>query len=162
VRHRSDSYPRMGIIDRIRMSLSPRAHLLAQLARTAGDTETLAANLKRHSDLCTAPAIKPRLEKLAEIEAAQAAALRAILLERGGWPEMPSTPVHDGSSNWERLNHDLNLHVRLWRELNLQLAVWESVEPALAEALRSFAEEEDRNIAVLRDLALKCDPQALN
>lgn len=152
----------MGIIDRIRTTLSPRARLLGQLARTAGDAETLAANLKRHAALCAAPPIKPRLEKLAETEAAQAVALRAILLERGAWPAMPTEPAHDGSSNWERLNHDLDLHVRLWRELNLQLAEWESVEPALAETLRSFADEEDRNIAVLRDLALKCDTQALD
>ena len=152
----------MGIIDRIRTSLSPRARLLAQLARTAGEAETLAANLKRHTAVCTAPAIKPRLELLAKTEAAQTARLRAILLERGVWPAMPTAPAHDGSSNWERLNHDLDLHVRLWRELNLQLAEWESIEPELAETLRRFADEEDRNIAVLRDLALKCDPQALD
>jgi hypothetical protein len=152
----------MGIIDRIRMSLSPRARLLAQLARTAGDAETLAANLKRHAALSTAAAITPRLERLAETQAAQAAALRAILLERGAWPGMACTPVREGSSNWERLNHDLDLHVRLWRELNVQLAEWESADPALAETLRRFAEDEDRNIAVLRDLALKCDPQALD
>jgi hypothetical protein len=152
----------MGIIDRIRMSLAPRARLLAQLARTAGGAETLAANLKRHAEVCTAPAIKQRLEQLAGTEAAQAAALRALVLERGAWPAMPNTPVREGSSNWERLNHDLDLHVRLWRELNVQLAEWESADPALAETLRRFAEDEDRNIAVLRDLALKCDPQALD
>lgn len=152
----------MGIIDRIRMTLSPRARLLARLARPAGDAETLAANLKRHAESCTAVAIKPRLEQLAHAEAAQALALRAILLERGAWPAMPAAPAHDGSSNWERLNHDLDLHVRIWRELNLQLAEWESVEPALAETLRRFAEREDRNISELRDLALKCDPQALD
>lgn len=161
-----NSYPRsrirMGIVERIRTAISPRARLLKQLARTGGDAETLAANLKRHAAMCTYPAIRSRLEQLAETEAMQANILRKILLERGSWPTLPDSPVHDGSNNWERLSADLDLHVRLWRELNLQLAEWESVEPALAERLREFANEEDRNIAILRDLTLKCDPQALD
>lgn len=152
----------MGILARIRSTLSPRARLLDHLAVTAGRFETLATNLKRHPAMCSYANIRAGLERLAEAEAAQALVLREILLERGTWPRLPETPVHDGSNNWERLSGDLALAVALHRELNMEIAEWEGIEPAVAERLREFAAEEDDNIAALRDLTLRCDPQALD
>jgi hypothetical protein len=152
----------MGIIQRIRSSLSSRTRLLEQLARIAGQVETLAARLRAHAEVCSYPTIKIGLEQLAVTQAAQANILRELLLDRGAWPALPQTPVHEGSSNWERLNGDLTLHIRLFRHLNLQLAEWEVVDPELALRLREFAAEGDETLADLRDLALKCDPQALD
>ena len=88
--------------------------------------------------------------------------LGEILLERGTWPRLPEAPVHDGSSNWERLAADLALEVALHRELNMEIAEWDGVEPKVADRLREFAAEEDNNIDALRDLTLRCDPQALD
>jgi hypothetical protein len=152
----------MGIFARIRSSLSPRTRLLDQLAQIAGHLETLAANLKHHAALCSYPTIKAGLERLGSAEAAQSNVLHEVLLDRGVWPKLPETPVRDGSNNWERLNFDLTMLVALSRDLNVQIAEWESVEPALAARLRDFSADEERNLADLRDLALKCDPQALD
>jgi hypothetical protein len=152
----------MGILARLRSSLSPHARLLDHLAISAGRFEMLATNLKHHAATCALVNIRAGLEQLAEAEAAQALVLREILLERDTWPRLPETPVHDGSSNWERLAADLALQVALHRELNMEIAEWDGVEPKVADRLREFAAEEDNNIAALRDLTLRCDPQALD
>jgi len=152
----------MGIIERIHAAFSPRTSLLAELAETAGHVEALASNLRRHADECAYPNIKAGLGRLAQSETAQANALRELLLDRGAWPRLPDVSVHDGSNNWERLKRDLELQVRLVRELNLQIPEWASVDSDLSERLREFAAKEDENIGELRDLTLKCDPQALD
>jgi hypothetical protein len=152
----------MGILERIRSSLSSRTRLLEQLARIAGQVETLAARLKAHAEMCSYPTLKTGLERLAMTQAAYADILRELLLDRGAWPTLPQTSVREGSNNWERLNADLALQVRLFRDLNLQIVEWEVVEPQLAARLREFAAEQDKTLADLRDLALKCDPQALD
>jgi len=152
----------MGILARIRSSLSPRARLLDHLAISAGRFETLAMNLKDHAAMCTYTSIRAGLEQLAEAQAEQALVLREILVERGVRPRPAETPVHQGSSNWERLSADLAREVALHRDLNMEIAEWDGVEPKVAERLREFAAKEDENIAVLRDLTLRCDPQALD
>ncbi|HKV55461.1 MAG TPA: hypothetical protein VJN94_12560 [Candidatus Binataceae bacterium] len=152
----------MGIVERIRSSLSPRIRLLRQFAETAGRAETLAANLARHAELCIFPTLKAGLEQLTAAEATQANAMRELLFENGSWPQTPKPSAHDGSNNWERLRSDLDLQVEILRALHFQLAEWASIDAAVADRLRQFAEEEDRNIWQLRDLTLKCDPQALD
>ena len=152
----------MGILEKIHSALSPRVRLLDQLARSAGRFEMLASNLKHDADLCTYPNLKAGLERLAAAETRQANTLRELLLARGAWPKMPDTQARVGSSNWERLNASLALQVHLLRDLNLEIAEWEHLDPALAERLREFAAQEDRSLAELRDLTLRCDPQALD
>ncbi len=152
----------MGIVERIRLLLSPRSRLLNRFAETAADAEALAANLNRHTEMCTYPTIKAGLAKLAAAETAQANTMRDLLLRNGLWPNLPSRPVHEGSSNWERLQNDLALEVKILRALQSQLAEWTSVDPQIAERLRNFAAKEDRQIGQLRDLTLRCDPQALD
>ena len=152
----------MGLLERIRSSFSPRARLLDHLAISAGRFESLAASLRRHAAMCAYPNIKDGLERLATVEAAQAAVLHEMLRERGSLPRPPQQRSHHGSNNWERLSGDLAIQVELHRYLNMEIAEWESVEPAVAERLRDFAALELDNIAILRDLTLKCDPQALD
>lgn len=136
--------------------------MLERLAAVAGRYETLAQRLKRHAGLCTYPNIKAGLECLAEAEAGQANTLRGILADLGTSPRLAETPPHDGSSNWERASADLALQTELFRELNTQVVEWEGVDPKMAAQLREFLDGEDRNAGTLRDLALKCDPQALD
>jgi hypothetical protein len=136
--------------------------MLEGLAVVAGRYETLAQRLKRHAELCTYPNIKAGLERLAEDEAGQANALRRILADLGAWPRLAETSSHDGSSNWERVSADLALQTKLFRELNTQVVEWEGVDPGVAARLREFLDGEDRNAGTLRDLTLKCDPQAFD
>ena len=152
----------MGLVAKIRSSLSPRTRLLDEFAVIAGRCESLAASLKRHAAMCDAPKIKHGLAELAAAEVAHANALREILLEHRRWPSMPQTPARDGSSNWERANADLTLQSELMRDLIAQLARWQGIEPALAARLRELAAVESQSLAKLRDLALRCDTYAID
>lgn len=136
--------------------------MLDELAQTAGQVESLAVDLKRNATLCAYPTIKAGLERLANAKTEQADVLRKLVLDLGAWPRLPAKPVHGGSSNWERLYANLNLQVTVLRELNLEVVEWEHVDRAIATRLREFTVEEERNLADLRDLTLRCDPQALD
>ncbi len=100
--------------------------------------------------------------ELAAAETARANAIRQLLLQNGVWPKSPINLPHEGSSNWERLRNDLGLQVKILRALRSQFSEWIGVDPLIAEQLRESATEEDRHIEQLRDLTLKCDPQALD
>jgi hypothetical protein len=152
----------MTIGQTIRLLLSPRKRLLNQFAATVADAEALAENLRRHSELSSSPGLKAAVEKLAAAAATEARAMRELLLENGVSPKLPDRPVHLGSSNWDRLRRDLELQVEILRALHLQHPEWTSIDSKIAERMRQFASEQERNVSVLRDLALKCDPHALD
>jgi hypothetical protein len=152
----------MSFVEKIRLMLSPRSRLLSRLAETVADTELLAANLTRHAEMCDYPTLKAGLEELAAAETMQANMMRQLLLQQGVWPKSASQPAHEGSSNWERLSNDLGLQIKILRALHSQFSEWSAIDSAIGERLRQSATEEDRHIEQLRDLTLKCDPQALD
>ena len=152
----------MKIAETLRLLLSPRQRLLDGLAAIAEDNEALAANLSRHAEMCTFPTLRASLEQVAAAETAQAGAMRDLLLQNGVLPRLPGRPLHEGSSNWERLRNDLVLQVKILRALHTQLAEWTSIDQQLAERLRALAAQQDRWVEQLRDVTLKCDPQALD
>jgi len=152
----------MGVIETIFSSWSPRVRRLHRLAAIAGESERLAASLKHHAEMCDFPALKAGIETAALAEAADAKVLRTALLERDVWPALPAAAVGEGANQWARINSDLNAEVELIRALNLAVAEWEGVEPAIAERLRLLAEGKHGTLGILRDLGLRCDPQALD
>lgn len=152
----------MRILHWFRSSLSPRETLLAELADIAGRKQSLIDRLKRHAGMCAYPNIKAGLEQLAIREAAHVKTLNAILADNGMWSRIPEPRTHDGSNNWERLNGDLELLAELSRMINQQAVRWEPVDAELAQRFAAMYPEDYDNTSVLRDLALKCDPQALD
>ena len=145
-----------------RSSPSPRDALLAELAVIAGRKESLIELLKRHATMCSYPNIKAGLEQLASREESHLKALKAILSDHGMWPRPPEPSAHDGSSNWERLSGDLELAAELSRAINRQSVAWEPIDPAMAQRFADMYGEDYENTSFLRDLALKCDPQAFD
>jgi len=152
----------MDIVTKIRELLSPKRRLLNRLSETAAAAETLAANLSRHTEMCSYPTLKAGLEEVSCAAIEQANTIRQLLLQQGVWPKLASQPLHEGSSNWERLHNDLALQVRIHRALISQLAEWTATDSQIAERLRQSANEQNRQIGRLRDLTLRCDPQALD
>jgi hypothetical protein len=153
---------RMGIRDWFRSSGSTRERLLAELADVAGRKEALVERLGRHATMCAYPNVKSGLEQLAVNEAAHLKVLRAILDDNDLWPRPPEPPSHDGSNNWERLGLDLELAAELGRMINRQSVLWEPLDPAMANRFADMYAEDYDNTSFLRDLALKCDPQAFD
>ena len=56
----------------------------------------------------------------------------------------------------------ISLEVGQQAEVNLQALHWEGIDQAFAARLRTIAREDDRSLGELRELALKCDPQAFD
>ncbi|MGH8014344.1 MAG: hypothetical protein ACREQ4_17785 [Candidatus Binataceae bacterium] len=151
----------MGIFVRIRNAISPRTRMFNRLAVIAGRQWELAELLKKHVGLCNYINIKSGLARLAESQDAQVRNMRALLSAHGVWARLPERPV-GGASNWERLSGDLALLVEVCRDLNLCAVEAESIDNQIVTKLREIAAVLDRDGGELRDLALKCDPHALN
>lgn len=152
----------MGILQRIRGRVSIDAPLLEELAELTGRHRELAARLARHGARCAYPNIARGLGDLAARAAEHAGALDTLLRERNVWSRLPDDTAADGASNWQRISSDLALLLELARAMNHQVLRWESVDSALAERLRDIALADNRDLGDLRELALKCDPQALD
>jgi hypothetical protein len=152
----------MGMLQRMWTLTPPEEHLLAQLADIAGRHRELAGRLARHAALCAYPNIAGGLGALAARQAEHARTLDAILSEHHAWSKLPRPMGAEGASNWARVSGDLALVLDLTREMNQQALHWEEVDPELAARLRTIALDDDRAIGELREMALKCDPQALD
>ena len=136
--------------------------MLSEVADIAGQVESLVERLKRHAAICAYPNIKAGLEQIGAREAVHLKALKAILADNGMWPRPPEPPGHEGSNNWERLGRDLELLAEISRLVNRQAVNWEPADPQMAQRFAEMYAEDYDNTSMLRDLALKCDPQALD
>ncbi len=152
----------MRISEKIEGLFLPRKRMVNRLAEVAADVETLASNLTRHAEMCSYSGIRASLSELAAAEAQQANAIRELLLHEGISLGMHQKPVKEGSNNWERLRNDLALQSKILRALHSLFSEWSGIDPQVAERLRECAVEEERRIERLRDLTLRCDPQALD
>jgi hypothetical protein len=152
----------MGLISWAAASLRPKARRLTRLAQIGGESERIAGSLRRHAARCAAPRIKEGLETLAAAETADADIMRQLILARGASPARPLRQFGEGANNWARLGADLAAEVELVRALNGAIAEWEGADRGLAERLRSLLTAKEDRLSMLRDLTLKCDPQALD
>jgi hypothetical protein len=152
----------MGILQRIWNPVPLEERLLAELADLAGRHQDLASRLARHAGLCAYPNVAGGLNALAAREVKHARTLDALLSEHHVCSKMPRLMGAEGSSNWQRVSGDLALMLELAREMNEQALHWEGADPAFAARLHAIALEDNHNIGELRELALKCDPQAFD
>ncbi len=152
----------MGILRKIRLSISAEARLLAELAELTGHNQELAERLERHAKLCAYEQMRPHIETLARGERTHLKQLHAILSEHRVWSRLPENPVHEGSNNWERLSLDLELLMRLAHRLLRLSNRWEGINEAVSQRLLALSEEDAVAGTSLRSLVMKLDPQALD
>ena len=150
----------MGFFDRFRPSSDKTA--LAQLAELAGRKEALIDRLARHAAMCPYGTIRTGLERIAAQQGEGFKVLRSLLAEHQMWPRPPESTPHEGSNNWERLNHDLEMLGTIVSGIQTASRVWEGIDSATAEKLLAIAMTDGAAQIQLRALALKCDPQALD
>jgi len=150
----------MGFFDRFLPSSNKTA--LAQLAELAGRKEALMDRLARHAARCHYGTIRTGLERIAAQQSEGFKVLRSLLAERQMWPRPPESTPHEGSNNWERLNHDLAMLGMVVSGIQKASRVWEGIDSAMAEKLLAIALADGEAENQLRALALKCDPQALD
>jgi len=152
----------MGILQRIRSSISAEARLLNALAELAGKNQGLVERLQRHAQRCKYEQMSPVLTDLAGKERAHVKALGAILSEHRVWPKLPEAPTHEGLNDWERLSGDLEVLAEIGLSMGQLAAWWEGSNAVITERLREISAEDSENTRTLRKLALKADPHALD
>jgi hypothetical protein len=150
----------MGFFDRFVPASDKTA--LAELAEVAGRKEALINRLARHAAMCPYGTIRTGLEQMAAQQSESFKVLRSLLAERQMWPRPPESTPHEGSNNWERLNHDLAMLGTIVSGMQRASRVWEGIDSATAEKLLPIAIADGEAQSQLRALALKCDPQALD
>lgn len=152
----------MGLFRRLRSVGSTREQLLGELAALAGRNRGLVDRMRRHAEVCTYQNLKRGVASIAEAENAHAKILDAILSDNSVWAKLPEAPLHDGASNWERLNGDLLALGSIAADLRLAAVKWEPIDQTVGDALLKMATEDDALEVELRKLAIKCDPQAFD
>jgi hypothetical protein len=152
----------MGILQKIRWSISAEARLLNALAELAGKNQGLVERLQRHAQRCKYEQMSPVLTDLAAKERTHVKALGAILSEHRMWAKLPETPTHEGLNDWERLSGDLEVLAEIGLSIGKLAVWWEGSNAAITERLREISAEDSENTRALRKLALKADPHALD
>jgi hypothetical protein len=152
----------VAAIAKILHAISPQVRRMTRLVRIAGASEALAASLHDHARMAHYSDFGAELEAIATVEDDCAQALRDLLVARGVSPATIETVDGAGGSNWRRVSADLAAAVEMVRALNAAFAEWEGVDHAIADRLHSLAESTEAVVTRLRDLALRCDPQALD
>lgn len=152
----------MGILRRLRSTISTEVRLLEELAGVAGRNQALVERLQHHAQLCIYPHMKSELEALAARERAHVKALGAILAEHKMWARPAQSPGRSGSSNWERISGDLELLSEIHAALGRLATEWGGVTPVVSERLAALADEDGEVAEYLRKLSSKLDPQALD
>lgn len=153
----------MNLVEQVIARITGRAGISESLARLAGENQRLADNLKRHAELgADAPALRDGLARVTELERADTQVLRDLAVADGVRPLAPRGADPQGANHWERLSADLVAQVELVRGLNDLAARSERSRPELAKRLRALVADKEKASGILRDLALKCDPQAFD
>jgi len=139
-----------------------RLSLHREIAGLCPQLLAAAERLARHARMAPHQGAERHLARLAEEDRKLAAELREALRVFGTVaPDGPAADEEaDALSHWGRLCQDLNLHLALAGKLIE--AANDVEEPRLVTTLRAIAESEERQLAELRDLIARADPQALD
>ena len=151
----------MGLFDRFR-PVSPEKRGLQELAELAGRKEALIKRLKRHAAMCPYPAMNKDLEAIAEKQEELFDSLRGCLMERDMWPRPPESLPREGLNSWERLSGDLEMLLAQTVGFQRASVIWEPIDGEVADRLMAIASADGECETMLRKIAAKCDPQALD
>lgn len=152
----------MEILERLTQSFTARGRLLKDLAALTGRMQGLVDRLVRHADACVYPQMKQKIEEVAAAAKLHARLLNTILSENRVWARLPERTAHEGINHWERISGDLVALGRLNVELNQQSVRWGTVDPEVAERLRTIINEQVPLIDALQEVAARLDPQAID
>ena len=151
----------MGLFDWLRPSTAGKAQN-TELAELTGRIEALVDRLRRHAAMCRYPQMRIAVEQLAERQAEHLKSLKQTLAERDTWARPPAPPASEGSNDWGRLSGDLNELATIGDLLHRTAIKFEDSDAATAKVLHQIAADDSNYESDLRQIALKCDPQAID
>lgn len=152
----------MGLFDWLRPSAAGNVDDSIELAELTGRIEALVDRLRRHAAMCRYPQDRSAVEQLAEHQAEHLKSLKSILADRNAWARPPAGVAHEGSNDWGRLSGDLNELGTLGDDMHRTAIKFEAFDTATAKVLHEIAAQDSNYESKLRQIALKCDPQAID
>jgi hypothetical protein len=141
---------------------SRRKDLLTDLLTNYRQEVLLARQVRDHAEKAPYPTAGETLKGIAAEQERQARLLRERILSLGGQVSEVVGETKGGRNSWARLTHDLQDCQALQKGYIEQAIRWDPEEPEVVELLRTLGRETVGQCALLRDLALRSDPHALD
>lgn len=136
--------------------------LLEALLASYREETRLARQIRAHAEKAPHPAGARRLQEVAEVQERLIRLLSDKIVALGGTPTDEAGAIKEGKNHWTRVVHDLQDNQALERRYNEQMIYWDPEVPDAAALFSTLQREKARLNAILRDVALRADPHALD
>jgi hypothetical protein len=154
----------MGLWDRLIGLLAPqeKRQLLPDLLASYRAETRLAKQIREHAVHSPHQAGAQTLLATAAQQDQVVQLLREKITALGGTVSEATEPLKTGKNHWVRVVHDLEDNQALERHYLEQATAWEPDFPDAVALYRQLNQEKAQLNALLRDVALRADPQALD
>jgi hypothetical protein len=136
--------------------------LLPELLAFYREEARLARQIREHADLAPHQAGAQGLRAAAEEQDRAIQLLHDQIVALGGEVNGNIGPTKGGKNHWARVVHDLEDNQALRQRYNEQASYWDPDFPDVVALYHTLEHEKARLNALLRDIALRADPHALD
>lgn len=136
--------------------------VLPELLASYREEARLVRQIREHADQAPHQIGAQRLRVVAEEQDRLAHLLRDKIVALGGEVSEPSAPIRGGKNHWARVTRDLEDTQALRRHYNEQAIHRDPDLPEVVALYRTLEQGKNRITALLRDIALRADPHALD
>jgi hypothetical protein len=136
--------------------------VLAELRASYREEIRLTQQIRAHAEQSPHQAGAQELRAVADGQEQIVQLLREYITARGGEVQDNVGLLKTGKNHWARVVHDLNDSQALERRYIEQAIDWDPEVPDAAAFFYNLAQQKSRLNALLRDVALRADPHALN
>jgi TolA-binding protein len=136
--------------------------LLPELLASYREEYRLAQQIREHANRAPHQAGARQLRAIAEEQDRVVQMLRDELVTLNGEIQETVGPIKEGKNYWARVVQDLEDSQALKQHYNEQAISWEPDFPQIVTLYRTLEREKSRINALLRDVAVRADPHALD
>ncbi len=136
--------------------------VLPELLASYGEEVRLARQIREHADHAPHQAGALSLRAVAQEQDRLAQLLHDKIVALGGEISEQVAPTKGGKNHWARVVRDLEENQVLGRHYNEQAIDWDPDLPDVVTLYRTLEQGKNRLNALLRDVALRADPHALD
>jgi hypothetical protein len=136
--------------------------LLTELLASYRDEARLARQIRAHADRSPHHAGMQGLRAAADVQDRLVQLLYDEIIALGGTPPDEIGFVKEGKNHWTRVVHDLEDNQALEGHYNEQVIYWDPGVPHAASLFLTLQKGKAQLSAMLRDIAIRADPHALN
>jgi len=136
--------------------------LLPELLVSYREECRLAQQIREHANSAPHQSGTQKLRAIAEEQDRVVQLLRDKLVTLNGEMQDSIGPIKEGKNYWSRVGHDLEDSQALRQRYNEQAIYWEPDFPEIVALYRTLEYEKSRINNLLRDVAIRADPHALD